>query len=334
MDIYGLNPTGKIYIEKVQKKDAWSSLSIGRLILEIETGNAYLGSTDGIYGDAGWILIGLFDNVVKASNISWNFDMHEYEDKVSALSIPCKYNTTITDIQSAITDIECNLNNLIFNPISFIPPGIINYLHFDTTSAIGVTAKRIPIEDCNDLFLSTNIEDALLERLTSAELIMVPADTEFGTLLKFNVNNMENALINIEQYLYTLNATNIFTNYDTTTITVQHAFDNILQYYLPSFLNFKDRICLDSQTLISQDGKFDCSNMEDHINIMSYSGTIQNIQISYNELCVEINTIKSMVAENQRLFENILGEIGSIYCILEKCVSCDIWNIDCYAVGH
>jgi hypothetical protein len=334
MDIYGLNPTGKIYIEKVQKKDVWSSLSIGRLILEIESGNAYLGAIDGIYGDAGWIPIALFNNVVKYNNIDWNFDMIEDLDKISSLSIPCRYNNKITNIQSVITDIECNINNLIFNPISFIPPGIINSLHLDTTSSIGITAKKIPIEDPYDRFLATNIEDALLERLTSAEEIILPSDTNFGTLLKFDVNNIENALVNIEQYLYTINSNKIYATYDSNTVTIQNIFDNILEYYLPVFSNFKNLACTDNQIIISKDDKFICSDLDTTIDILSCSGVKTNIQTAYNDLCVKFNTLTSSNAENARILDRILEDIGIVYCILSKCVNCDIWDVDCRSVGH
>jgi len=329
MDIYGLNPTGKLYIEKVQKKSTWSSLSIGQLILELETGNSYLGSIDGMHGDDGWILIGLSNSVVRNSNIDWNYEMDENLDKISSLNIPCNYNNIITNVQSAITDLECNINNLIYNPSEFIPPGIINSLHLDTTSILAITAKTIPIIDYYDRFISTNVEDALLERLTSAEMIIMPPDTEFGKLLKMDVNHVENALINLEQYLYTLPAESISVNYDTTTITIQEAFDDVLQYYIPCFSNFKDTCCEDNQILISKDNKFECSDLNLNIQILACSGEKKDIQTAYNEICIELNTLENLNTETNRMLENILKEIGTIYCVLQKCLTCNIWELEC-----
>jgi len=329
MDSYGLNPTGRFYIEKVQTREQWSSLSIGRLILDLESGNAYIGALDGIYGDKGWIPVGLSNRMIKNYNVDWNYDMISNSDKISSIDIPCYYNSIITDIQSALTDIECNINNIIYNPISIIPPGTINILSLDTTSILGITAKKIPIEDCYDRFISTNIEDALLERLTSAEFIIFPPDTEFGNLLKFDVNNVENALVNLEQYLYTIDGKNIDIDYESTTITIQNAFDNIIDYYLPCFTLTKTSCCDDGQILVSNNNKFECGNIESSLKLISYSGDKFDLQTAYNELCIELNSLKTSNNELNRILDVILSEVGTIYCILEKCVDCDIRNIDC-----
>jgi len=329
MDTYGLKPTGSFFIEKVKTRESWSSLNIGRIILDLQTGNAYLGSVDGVHGDNGWIPIGLSDNIIKNSNIDWDFDMIGTTDKISSINIPCNYNGIITDIQSAITDLSCNVNNLIYNPSGYISPGSINSLHFDTTSSIGVTAKTIPIIDCYDRFISSNVEDALLERLTSSELIIMPPDSTFGELLKFDVNNVENALVNLEQYLYTLQAETVYVNYDSTTITVQTAFENISDYFIPCFSNFTNNCCQDDQIIVSKDGKFICSDLNSNLKILNCSSKTEDIQTAYNELCSQLKTLVSFNSELNRILDIILKEIGTIYCILERCMTCDIWEIDC-----
>jgi len=336
MDIYSLNLTGKLYLEKVKKKDIWSSSSIGRLIFEIDTGRAFLGALDGIYGEDGWIPIGITPNSIKKFDILWNYELNPNNDGISSDCIPCKYNNTITDIQTAITDIECNINNILFDPSSFIYPGSINYTHLDTTSAFKITAKNIPLEDCYDRFISTNVEDALLERMNSAEFILLPPDTKFGSYLHFPINTVENALINLEQSIYTLKAEDISLQYDSTTINIQNGFDNFLHYYLPCFEDFSNHMCCEeNQIMISKDGKFKCSDINSNIKILGCaSGESKNIQEAYNELCVQINALKSSNGETINVLSTIVDQIGTLYCILEKCLDCDIWNIDCHSIGQ
>lgn len=241
MKSYGMAMQGQIIIEKVTDRPDWSSHDTGRFIYETSTGMYWLGAHTNDISYAGWVPIGLSDNIIKSQFIDWDITLSGNPDKVSAASIPCWYNNEISNVQDSIDSIVADLKSL--SDGTLLEPGCIKDYHLDTTGPNKITAATIPIVNDQGYFSTsiTSIEDAL-NFLYNRKADSIAVTSGFGSILGFTSQNVQSALEDLEVYISELSADKIKATYPTTgeITNVQYILD--AYYNLLVSLNFIDLI--------------------------------------------------------------------------------------------
>ena len=241
MKSYGMAMQGQITIEKLEVRPDWTSHDIGRFIYESSTGTYWLGGHDGDAAYAGWVPIGLTDDIIKSQFIDWDVELTGHPDKVSAQSIPCWYGDSTSNVQLTLNSIMDEILNLA-SGIS-IEPGSIKDYHLDTTGPDKITANTIPIVNADGYFSADieTIEDAL-NYLYDRKADSIAITSGFGNILNLNSENVQQALEDLESYISNLSASQIQATYPATgeISNVQYVLD--AYYNLLVSLNFTDLI--------------------------------------------------------------------------------------------
>lgn len=209
MDNYGLNMQGSFLIQKVAEKPDWSNVDMGRLVFEVETGQYWLGGDSADDGDGGWIPVGLIEGTVKAKHIDWDINLTGGIDKVSAVDIPCLYDTT------SIINVQSSVNNLL-DLINQVSAGEMMLEQSISVKHLNFTANSFPIDNNDGTFVGpeATVESALEEIASySASDWTLDVSYNFGSALSISADTIQEALIGIEEYLADLNGSNIVTTY-------------------------------------------------------------------------------------------------------------------------
>jgi len=232
MDTYGLQSKGFIILEKLDNKPVWTIHSIGRLIYELSTDKIWIGGTDISDGIKGWIQIGLTYQSVNNYHIDWDIELKFEDNKISAVNIPCFLNNEIYNIQDSLDYLFYNLNEITSG--KNIDDNSIKRRHIDLNKENdeGLTAANILILNDKKYFSVTTIELALnycYEILTNP---ILPDDTEFGKLIGITEKRLNEILIELEKYIYNLQAINISATYPLSPdlSNVQYILDSLYNY--------------------------------------------------------------------------------------------------------
>ncbi len=243
MDNYGLNMQGVVLVQRVDSKEDWTEDDIGRIILDSSSGQFWIGGISTSFGQNGWVEIGIFDRSVKYRMIDWDDALEGFTTKVSSINIPCLYGDSTSTVQTAV--------NSILDEITALSKGetlqstAIKSFHLDTSGTYRIDARIIPIENAYGYFNSSiqNVEDALnYAVIRNADQVPLEYDGGFGSLVGFTSQNVQAALVDIEQYLNGLRADNVQATYPLSPemSTVQFVLD--AHYQLIQNINFKDLI--------------------------------------------------------------------------------------------
>jgi len=237
MKSYGMAMQGQITIEKVEERPDWSSHDIGRFIYETSTGMYWLGGHSNEIAYAGWVPIGLSDDIIKAQFIDWDDELIGHADKVSAETIPCWYGDSTSNVQLSLNMIIADIKALATGAL--LEPGSIKDYHLDTTGPHKITADTIPIVNDAGYFSAnvSSIEDAL-NYLYSRKADSIAVTSGFGSILNFSSGNVQQALEDLEAYISELSAEQIKATYPATgeVSNVQYILD--AYYNLLVSLNF------------------------------------------------------------------------------------------------
>lgn len=236
-----MNMSGSLTVERLPTRPDWGISDTGRIIFDISTGNYWLGAHSSEVGSQGWVSLGLLSNSINSYHINWDTNISGQYGRVSAKDVPAKSKEKISNVQLILDDFNNQLDKLTEG--SQILPKAIKDFHLDTTGENRISAEDIPVENTNGIFAGAKvtIEDALTQVMTrGANGILLDPAANFGSNLGFISSNVQQALLDLEQYLHKLNASRIPCTYEGCgcDTNVQFAIDAL--YHLHSNLRLTD----------------------------------------------------------------------------------------------
>jgi hypothetical protein len=237
MDSYGFNLKNFLKLFEIDKLPEWSLKYSNSILFDKKTEMSYIG-----HGPSNkWVPLGLSPLSVKSYAIDWDVNLEGDDNKVSAKDIPIKYLTENKDVNYAITDLSNKVGDLKSG--SSIENSAIQCHHIDKTSQFKVDSECLLMRNSESRFPNNStIENAInLTYNKKANQVQFSDGTSFGGQMGFNNLNVENGLVDIEDFLNHLSGSNIEVNCPdcgTTQTKLQYALD----YIFTELNNIKSQI--------------------------------------------------------------------------------------------
>jgi len=230
MDTFGLFAKGTIILERLESKPPWTMKDCGRFIYDLSTHTIWMGGSSSNDGDNGWFQIGLTKAAINTYHIDWDTELSFLSNKISAINIPCYYNSIKTNVQDSILSILENINDI--NSGFTMVDEAIKSRHIDLRTEEGLNASLIKIVNSKSYFTVTNVDLALDYCYELSKNPLLPDDTSFGTRIGIKVPTVNEALIELEKYLKTFKSVDISATYllSPESTNVQFVLDALYKY--------------------------------------------------------------------------------------------------------
>lgn len=197
---YGLMMSGPLVIERVEILPSWSTDYIGRMLYDLVDNNYWIGGNEITDGVGGWIQFGLNHDSVRSNYIMWD-DGLDNPLAISSEDIPTLYRDTTSNVQLSLTAITDNIDSIVNG--SLLDDDIIKERH------IGFDTQHIQVANVLGKFDSSleTVEQVLnFLSFNTADRVFFADPHDFGIGIGSNADDVQTALLDIDQHLNNLNA--------------------------------------------------------------------------------------------------------------------------------